>query len=348
MSKQRYLKNILDQKLDNALNSNKFKVAIIGCGKIGWKRALGLGPHARLVACMDINEDAASKFSREFGARAFMDVDDLLAVNIDAVLVCVQHDKLAEYALKSINSGRHVLIEKPGARSPGELDELIHAAIKQNVVVWVGYNHRYHPSILQAEQIVKSGVLGELMFSRNRYGHGGRLGYEKEWRANKDLSGGGELIDQGPHLIDINMRLFGDLKLSHGIATTLYWDMNVDDNAFLLLRSKKNQFVQLQVSCTEWKNLFSMEIYGKQGKLEVSGLGGSYGVEKLTYYKMRQEMGPPETTSWEFPHPDESFAVELEFFFREIRDREHPPASELKHTKKILSIISEVYRESGT
>ena len=131
------------------------------------------------------------------------------------------------------------------------------------------------------------------MFVRGRYGHGGRIGYDREWRANPGLSGGGELIDQGVHMIDLSRWFLGDFREIQGYAHTYFWDMPVDDNGFMILRTAKNQTAFLHVSCTEWKNLFSLEIYGRKAKLHIEGLGGSYGLEKLSFYKMLPEMVRP-------------------------------------------------------
>ena len=132
--------------------------------------------------------------------------------------------------------------------------------------VRVGFNHRYHPALLKAKELVNAGELGELMFVRGRYGHGGRIGYDREWRANPELSGGGELIDQGVHMIDLSRWFLGDFSEIQGYAHTYFWDMPVDDNGFMILRTAKNQTAFLHVSCTEWKNLFSLEIYGRNAK----------------------------------------------------------------------------------
>jgi predicted dehydrogenase len=189
-------------------------------------------------------------------------------------------------------------------------------------------------------------VLGELMFIRARYGHGARLGYDKEWRADPKLSGGGELIDQGPHLIDLSRWFLGEFTEVQGFAHTYYWDMPVDDNGFMLLKTAKKQTAFLHASCTEWKNLFSMEIYGKQGKLDLSGLGGSYGLEKITWYKMLAEMGPPETTSWEYPMADDSWEREMNEFFEDIRCDRIPSAG-LNDAYAALKIVEAIYKESG-
>ena len=100
------------------------------------------------------------------------------------------------------------------------------------------------------------------------------------------------------------------------------------------------------MSCTEWKNLFSLEIYGRDAKLAIDGLGGSYGVEKLTFYKMLPEMGPPETTAWEYPRGDESWGIETRAFVEDIRlGRE--PAPGLAEGIRTLEIVEKIYCQSG-
>jgi predicted dehydrogenase len=184
------------------------------------------------------------------------------------------------------------------------------------------------------------------MFVRARYGHGGRLGYEQEWRAKPEISGGGELIDQGVHVIDLARWFLGNFTSVDGLATTYFWKMPVDDNAFLTLRSATGQTAFLHVSCTEWKNLFSMEIYGRDGKIAIDGLGGSYGVERLTWYRMLPEMGPPETTTWEFPGADESWKVEFDEFVDDIL-LEREPAAGLADAHAALRVVEAIYQRSG-
>ena len=323
-----------------------FGVGIIGCGLIGQKRAKALG-EGRLLACADVSEARANALAGNSGAKAFADWRELLALpEIDVVVVATLHDSLAEITFAAVEAGKHVLVEKPAARTPSELEPVMRAAESRGVKVHVGFNHRYHRAFRKAREIYDTGALGELMFIRARYGHGGRIGYDKEWRAKPELSGGGELIDQGPHLIDLSRWFLGEFHEVQGFAQTYYWDMPVDDNSFLLLKTEKQQVAFLHASCTEWKNLFSMEIYGRNAKLEISGLGGSYGLERLTYYKMLPEMGPPETTSWEYPMGDDSWAVEMAEFYQDIRLDRHPAAG-LKDAYEVLKVIEKVYQESG-
>ena len=329
------------------ISKRMFGVGIIGCGLIGKKRAKALGNRGKLLACADINSERAKCLALTVGAKDFHDWRDLILIaDIEVVIVSTLHDSLAEITCAAIEAGKHVLVEKPAARNAAELDSVIAAAAKYGVKVHVGFNHRYHRSLRKAKEIVESGGLGDLMFIRARYGHGGRINYDKEWRANPVLSGGGELIDQGPHLIDLSRWFLGDIKTVDGFAHTYFWDMPVDDNGFMLLKTEKKQAAFLHVSCSEWKNLFSMEIYGKMGKLDLSGLGGSYGLEKITWYKMLPEMGPPETQSWEYPMGDNSWEVELNEFFDDIEfDRQ--PTSSLCDALEALKIVETIYKESG-
>ena len=242
--------------------------------------------------------------------------------------------------------GKHVLVEKPGGISSTQLAEIELAAAAFGALVRIGYNHRYHPAFRKAYQLMQQEDLGQVMFIRGRYGHGGRVGYDREWRMDPAQSGGGELIDQGVHLIDLAASFMGEFVAVDGHAATYFWDIQVDDNAFLSLRTAGGQTAWLQVSCTEWKNLFSFEIYFKRAKLHIEGLGGSYGLERLYYYKMLPEMGPPETVIYEFPRGDTSWALELNDFLEDIA-LHRTPIPGLKEGQKTLRIVEEIYRKSG-
>ena len=294
------------------------RIGIIGCGLIGAKRAANLAPH-RLTAVCDLDRARARQLATAHGARVEPDAAGLCAAtDVDAVIIATPHDQLAALADCAVRGGKHVLIEKPGARRAEELDSVAAVARETGRTVCVGYNHRFHPGLLQARDIVDSGALGPLMFIRGRYGHGGRIGYEKEWRANEALSGGGEAIDQGVHLIDLARWFLGDFNGVQGYAPTYFWDMKVEDNAFMLLRTAAGQAAFLHATWTEWKNMFSLEIYGRDGKLQLDGLGGSYGPERLIHYRMLPQMGPPESQAWDYPGADASWRIEFEHFVRAI------------------------------
>ena len=327
--------------------SQPLGVAIVGCGLIGRKRAEAL-PGGRLVACADLVPDMAAALAKTaLGAEAVARWQDAVSrPDVDAVIVATTNDALAEIALAALDAGKHVLVEKPAARTVAEVDPLMAAATRTRLRVRVGFNHRYHPALRKAREIVDSGALGPLMFVRGRYGHGGRVGYDREWRADPARSGGGELIDQGVHLIDLSRWFLGEFATVSGFAHTYFWQMPVDDNAFMLLRTARDEAAFLHVSCTEWKNLFSLEIYGRDAKLHIEGLGGSYGTERLAFHRMLPEMGPPETTIWEYPRGDQSLTLEFAEFLEDIR-LDRAPSAGLADARAALAVVEEVHRQSG-
>jgi predicted dehydrogenase len=322
--------------------------AIIGCGLIGKKRLAGLPAGSRLAIACDTNLARAEELVKLAGTgRALADFRQAVAdPQVDAVVVATINAALAEVSAAAIRAGKHVIVEKPAGISVKQIDELIALAQKPGVCVRIGFNHRYHPAFLKAREIFESGVMGELMFIRARYGHGGRIGYDKEWRANPKLSGGGELIDQGIHLIDLAGWFLGGFKKVNGHAATYFWKMPVDDNAFLDLQTTKGQTAWLHVSCTEWKNLFSFEIYGRNTKLHIEGLGGSYGVEKLYHYQMKPEMGIPDTKVYEFSGPDESWRIELARFENDVQLKRNPDAG-LAEARAALQIVEAIYKKTA-
>lgn len=324
-----------------------FGIGIIGCGLIGRKRAASLGKKGRLVACADINHERAIELANDYNAVALNSWEEVLrADDIDIVIVSTLHDSLSNITKLAIQSGKHVLVEKPAGRSYQEIEEILPILNETDLKVRVGFNHRYHPAILKAREIIKCGELGELMFIRARYGHGGRLGYEKEWRADPKKSGGGEIIDQGSHLIDLSRMFLGNFIKIQGLAQTFFWDMEVEDNGFMILQNEKDQVAFLHASCTEWKNMFSMEIYGVKGKIDINGLGGSYGKETIIHYKMLKEMGPPQSFKWDFPGDDMSWKNEMEDFYKDIEYKRQPNPG-LNDANEVLKIINTIYEESG-
>lgn len=321
-------------------------VAIIGCGLIGQKRAKTLAG-CKLVACVDQIAERAHALAKQYpGCDALTDWHDVITrKDVDIIVICTLHATLAEMALAAVNAGKHILVEKPAGRRAHEIEPVIEAAKKTGALARVGFNHRYHRAFRKARELVDANELGDLMFIRARYGHGGRIGYDKEWRAQPALSGGGELIDQGVHLIDLARWFLGDFSEVHGFAHTYYWDMPVDDNGFLLLKTDKKQVAHLHASCTEWKNTFSFEIYGRKGKIDINGLGGSYGVERISFYKMSDAMGPPETFIWEYPMADDSWEFEFKEFVDDIKKKRQPTPS-LQDASAALKIVEEIYRIS--
>jgi predicted dehydrogenase len=323
-------------------------VGIIGCGLIGQKRARAFGADHRVVAVADTRLDAAERLAAQH--RGSIATTDSFAVldrdDVSLVVVATTNDALAGLTLAAIERGKHVIVEKPAARRAAELGPVIDAVRKAGVTVKVGFNHRFHPALRKAHEIWTSGACGPLMFIRARYGHGGRRGMEREWRGNVALSGGGEMLDQGVHLIDLARWFAGDFVQVEGRVERFFWEWDVEDNGFALLRTAAGQIAWLQASCTEWKNTFSFEIYGRDGKLQIDGLGGSYGVERLTFYRMLPEMGPPETTSWEYPGEDRSWQAEIADVVSAI-EAGRPVLGGLEDARAALAVVEQLYERSA-
>jgi predicted dehydrogenase len=322
------------------------KLGIIGCGLIGQKRAqagkkLGLD----LACACDLNLSAAQDLVNRFGGQVVKDYREVLSSEADLVVVAVTHDKLAQIGLEAVQANKHLLLEKPGAITSWALEPVLEQALERNLAVKVGYNHRFHPALQKARELVDQGALGELMYIRGRYGHGGRLGYEKEWRMRREIGGGGELLDQGCHLIDLSLWFLGNFTNIQAQLPNYYWKADVEDNAFLILTTGLGQCAMLHATWTEWKNMFSFEIVGKLGKIAIDGLGGSYGLEQIAYHKMLPEMGPPETVIWQYPFPDQSWEKEFEELLRAIEQGRQPQGG-LSQAIEVLRLIDIIYAQN--
>jgi predicted dehydrogenase len=293
------------------------RVGIVGCGLIGRKRAEALRSQDHLVGCTDVVPEAAGRLAADFAGQACADVQELLELGPQVVIVATTHDQLAPLAEQALDGGAHVLVEKPAGLGVAQVEQLSRAAERSSRVVKVGFNHRFYPGLARAAAEVHSGRHGELMHIRARYGHGGRPGYDREWRAQPARSGGGELIDQGMHLLDLVHWIAGPLPLHSALLRTQFWDAPVEDNAALLLGISDDRtapWAMLHVSWTEWKNTFSLEIYCRRAKLQVDGLVRSYGPQTLRIYRMQPELGPPELEELSFGADDVSWAAEWEHF----------------------------------
>ncbi len=322
------------------------KVGIIGAGLIGNKRAQALGD-AKLAVVADVDETRAKRLAEKHHCGYTTDWKEVVKNDsVDIVIVSTTNDCLAPITIEAIKNSKHVLVEKPCARNPEELLKVVKAAERHgDVKVKAGFNHRFHPAIIKAKEIFDSGEIGKLMYLRARYGHGGRKGYEKEWRARPEVSGGGEMLDQGIHLVDLARWFAGDFDKAIGYCSTMFWDMDVEDNCFALLKNKKGQIASLHASCTEWKNIFSFEIFCKTGKLEINGLGGSYGEETLTYYKMKPEMGIPDKFCHTWPGKDVSWELEFQDLVEAIK-KNREPIGTLRDAYADIKIIYDIYNWS--
>lgn len=308
---------------DRRAHVSSLRVAIVGCGLIGAKRAAAVvAAGDELIACQDLDAHATRGLAERYHCRACATLEELLESRPQVVIVATVHDRLAELSELALAAGAHVLVEKPAGLSTVQIDRLAACQRASGRLVKVGFNHRFHGGIARAAEEVHSGRHGELMHLRARYGHGGRPGYEREWRADPQRSGGGELVDQGMHLLDLSHWLAGPLPLHSALLRTQFWDTLVEDNAALILGDghlRSGPWAMLHVGWTEWRNIFSLEIFCREAKIQVDGLVRSYGAQRLRIYRMRPELGPPDEEEFAYPEEDGSWLWEWEHFAAVVR-----------------------------
>lgn len=293
------------------------KWLIVGAGVIGDRRGSALPP-GTIVGVVDIDEKKALALAGKFQTEARTDlVSAIRDFKPEAAIIAPINSALVPTAQFCLDHGVHVLIEKPAARSYAELKSLKTKGAK----IKIGFNHRFHPAYKDLLTEIKSRPDDPIMFIRARYGNGARVGFDKEWRSKVDLSGGGELLDQGVHVIDLASVLLPGLEVKAGFTRTHYWNMPVDDNGWGILANKQGQTFTFHVSSSEWKNEFQFDVYTRARKYVWSGLGRSYGPETLTIYKMKPEMGPPEVEKKEYPGEDISWKLENENFEQAIQGK---------------------------
>jgi predicted dehydrogenase len=264
----------------------KLSLALVGAGGIGklWADGIREAKDVELKMVVDVNEESAKEIAKGFpGCEIAKDVTEALKrADIEAVLVATPHKWLAPISYAALTAGKHVFCEKPSGVNAAEIKKNLDLAKEKKLVYMPGFNHRYHPAYMKAREMLEAGEIGKLDFIRARYGFGGRPGYNKEWRFQKDIAGGGELLDQGMHMIDMARWFLGDFEKIYGFAENFFWGGDVEDNAFLLMRTKDGKVASIHVSWTNWEWIHSFEIYGEKGYLIIEGLDTRYkGPERL-------------------------------------------------------------------
>jgi predicted dehydrogenase len=331
------------------IDQERLRTAVVGCGLIGTRRAAETSLHSRtrLLLCIDTSHAPARATAERYGAA--WSTDWHIAVEderIDVIVVCTPNAFAYEIAVAALERGKHVLIEKPMGCNLAQAEALAAIAHRAPGRFKVGFNHRYHPAVSRAHELVQLGEIGEIISLRARYGHGGRPGYEREWRCDPKLSGGGELVDQGVHVADLIAWFAGVPSQAFAYVQTAVWPIApVEDNAFGLLRYDNGVVASLHTSWTQWKNLFSLEIFGRDGSLTVDGLGGSYGLERLTIARRNASGGAPAMREEAFDGPDRSWAIEWHQFVDAI-ERATTYWGTADDGLAAMRIVSALYRSS--
>jgi predicted dehydrogenase len=303
------------------------RVGIVGCGLIGARRtAVALDAGDDVVIVADVAEDRAAAVAATAHATWTASWSEVISrSDLDIVVVSTSNDHLAAASIAALRSGKHVLCEKPLGRNSEEASAIVDAARDSGRLLKVGFNHRHHPAIAAAHALVAGGAIGDVFAIRALYGHGGRAGYEHEWRTDRARSGGGELLDQGVHIVDLSRWFIGEIVETQGFLGTFHWPIEpVEDNAFALLRASGGGIVSFHTSWTQWKNTFRFEVLGSDGYVRIDGLGGSYGTERLTVARRNADSSPPTEETTSFEGPDRSWHGEWQEFMTAIAQHRQP------------------------
>jgi predicted dehydrogenase len=282
-------------------------------------------PEAKLVVVSAVQKDHAAPLASKLGCEAAEGWESMVErEDLDALIVATPPHLHAPISIAAMRNGKHVLCEKPLARTLSEAQEMVAIAKETGRVLKCGFNHRHHPGVQQARRWFKQGRIGEPMFVRARYGIGGRPGYEREWRANPEVVSGGQLMEQGIHVVDLARWFLGEFSQVTAFVEANFWNIKpFEDNAFALYRTAVGTTASIHSSLTQWKNLFSFELYGHDGYVTVDGLGGSYGNEKACLGK-RDFTVPFTEEVVEFRGEDPSWRDEWQEFVTAVNEGREP------------------------
>lgn len=305
-------------------------VSLVGAGRQGWRRVAALDHDGgdRLLTVADTDLAAARCLAARYGASATADWREAVECReVNIVLVCTPPSLHAPVSSAALELGRHVLCEKPLAHTLPAAQQMVSASRKNGSLLKCGFNHRHHPGLRLAHDWMSEGRIGPVTHIVCRYGITGRPGYEREWRSRREESGGGQLMDQGMHALDLFRWFMGEFETAFGALTTAYWPIQpLEDNVFALLSTEDGRVASLHASWTRWRNLFSFEVFGRDGYLAVEGLGGSYGTERAVLGR-RAMLEPFREEVTEFRGEDTSWSAEWREFLAAVREGRDPAGS---------------------
>ena len=328
------------------------RAGIVGYGYMGEIRRRNISDHPelRLVAICDPNREADIK---ALGVTFYSKWQDLVEADIDIIFVCTPNNLIPEVAVKALFAGKNVFCEKPPGRNLADIQRIRAAEIANNSQKLIfGFNHKHHPGITDAKAIIDSGALGEILTLRGVYGKSGGYEYQKSWRNDPSIGGGGILLDQGLHMIDLFHLFVGEFSEVIGMRGVIHYDIPVEDNAFVILRTKKGQIAQLHSTATSWKHIFRLEIGCDAGYVIISGLlskTGSYGRETLVVGRRpargeKVAIGNPreETTYYD---ADPSWDIEVGHFVECIKQNRPIEKGNSIDALKAMEVVDRIYRE---
>lgn len=269
----------------------------------------------------------------------------------DAVFVCTPNNVTADLCVEAVRRCGRVFCEKPPGRNWDDFCRIAAAAAAvANSTLVFGFNHRLHPSMRAAKALLEEGGLGEVLSVKGTYGKSGGVRYRESWRNKPEISGGGILLDQGIHMLDLFQLFVGPLKLVDAVLRDSFWECGVEDNAFVLMQSDKGVPAFLHSSATLWKHAFLLEIGCRNGYLVASGLlskTGSYGREQLVIGKRQFEdeamaLGNPREEIIYFDR-DESWDLEVQEFIAAVQEGRPPTHGTVEDARGVMEIVRDVY-----
>ncbi len=328
------------------------KCGIVGYGYMGEIRraVIERHPQMELVGICESNPKIAQKIS---GTRLFNNFGDLLKAGIDAVFVCTPNCFSPEICIESMKLGKHVFCEKPPGRHVGDILN-IQRHEKNGVKLMFGFNHRFHPGIIKAKVIIDSGRFGPILNVRGIYGKSGGVQFRNSWRNNKGVSGGGILLDQGIHMLDLFRHFCGDFHDVKCFTSNAFWKLDVEDNAYVILHNDNGIDAMCHSSATFWKHTFRIDITLEGGYMVVEGLlskTGSYGREQLRVARRQFEdeaeaVGNPSEEVTYFDK-DLSWDLEVGEWVKCILEDKPVSLSTSQDALRVMELIEKAYVSAG-
>jgi predicted dehydrogenase len=332
----------------------RLKAGIVGYGYMGKirKKIIEESPSLQLTGICDTDKDLMAG-DETIKCKRYTDYKKLLKTDIDLVFVCTPNSFSPAIVVESLNAGKHVFCEKPPGKNLDDIKMMIEAERNNpDLKLMFGFNHRYHPGILEAKKMIEGGRLGKILFLKGTYGKSGGKNYLSSWRNQKEISGGGILLDQGIHMLDLFRYFCGDYQEIKGFLSRMFWEADVEDNAFVFLRNSDGQVATLHSSATLWKHCFKIEIFLEHAYLIVQGLlskTGSYGRETLVVGKRQFEdesfaLGNPREEVIYFDQ-DLSWSIEVERFSEYILRNKKVDNSSSYDALRVMEFIDTLYRD---
>ena len=263
------------------------RVGIAGYGVVGKRRRVCVDRHSALQLVAVSDRTFSGNGTMGDGVRFYADYHSLLEEQLDALIVCLPNDVAADATIAGLERGQHVFCEKPPGRDLADIRRVIGQERQHpNLKLMYGFNHRYHDSVRDALRITRAGELGRVINLRGVYGKSKLITYDQSnWRTSREAAGGGILLDQGIHMVDL-MRLFaGEFVEVHSFVSNSHWGFDVEDNAYALMQTRDGVVGMLNSSATQWRHHFQLDINLARGSVILSGIltgSKSYGAETLT------------------------------------------------------------------